>query len=493
MTVCARGGATTTPRAERPTVLSMWVAGFGGERCQECTQSYYGRPPRCTYCDALLTCRARGTCRSVDGSCECRSGFAGKNCEFSDAEDCSGLGRVQRDGSCKCNTGFSGERCLSCDSDSGYYGVPPLCTFCERGDTCSGHGSCTLDGVGGSPCSCHSGYTGPHCQFSDALSCSGGGVVHFNSSAAQPAADPLSSYVCVCEPRYGGAACERCNTEAGYYGQFPNCAFCDAATSCSGHGSCDPESGQCVCEQRFSGEDCGSCHASAPFGYPQCRACSRADLCNGHGRCDADGSCSCDDGWSGERCDSCAEHHFNPPSCKACQPATTCNGTLRAALCRPRVRSHHSPRPSASVRRRPRRVRHRGELPVRRRLLGRELRPRRLRAQAVRAQPRDASRRWHLRLLQQLRLGSRRRQVLWVVRRGPLQLPLVPLLRRHAHVQLARQLQRLRHLRVRGQLAHVPLQSVQDAQTSHRGHAVLGNVDGHVTPGRLRRQQLQHL
>ena len=41
-----------------------------------------------------------------NGTCSCGGGFKGTHCEYSDAETCSGRGRVDSSGSCACDYGF---------------------------------------------------------------------------------------------------------------------------------------------------------------------------------------------------------------------------------------------------------------------------------------------------------------------------------------------------------------------------------------------------
>jgi hypothetical protein len=77
----------------------------------------------------------------------------------------------------------------------GHFGA--TCQACPGGasNSCSSHGSCNQGVSGNGACSCSSGFIGPACQFSNALTCNGHGSVNFNGS-------------CTCETGYSGPSCK---------------------------------------------------------------------------------------------------------------------------------------------------------------------------------------------------------------------------------------------------------------------------------------------
>jgi len=102
---------------------------------------------------------------------------------------------------------------------------------------------------------------------------------------------------CVCDTGYAGAGCDRCAPD--YY-DYPNCFFCVAATTCSGHGTCNGQ-GDCDCDTGYAGGACDQC-APDLYDYPNCVFCQAAVTCLGHGTCNAYGECDCDPGYVGENC-----------------------------------------------------------------------------------------------------------------------------------------------------------------------------------------------
>src|SRR5882672_328245 len=59
---------------------------------------------------------------------------------------------------------------------------------------------------------------------------------------------------CTCNPQYGGTACQACATN--FYG--PLCQFCDASTTCGGHGTCSTATGFCQCAPGYTGASCSA-------------------------------------------------------------------------------------------------------------------------------------------------------------------------------------------------------------------------------------------
>jgi hypothetical protein len=76
-------------------------------------------------------------------------------------------------------------------------------------------------------------------------------------------------------------------------------AVCTSQTDCSVHGSC--VNGACFCDNGFAGETCNQCAANF-FNFPSCTSCNAATTCSGHGSCTATGACACHTGFAGPGC-----------------------------------------------------------------------------------------------------------------------------------------------------------------------------------------------
>eukprot|EP00759_Apiculatamorpha_spiralis_P055642 PhF_6_TR7868/c1_g1_i3/m.11509 len=180
-------------------------------------------------------CAAQGDKGYWDGlNCtSCLTGYYGENCDKPCPYDkCSNRGRCDLTyGLCQCNstllTGMwdGAVGCSACMKD--YYG--PLCTtFCSS-DTCSGHGKCTSSGT----CEC---------------------TVNDGMWSGETCSACLGSYT-------AESGCKKCRV--GFYGD--NCLVaCDAALTCSGHGTCQSITGLCQCfsdskRGYWGGEGCSTC------------------------------------------------------------------------------------------------------------------------------------------------------------------------------------------------------------------------------------------
>lgn len=127
--------------------------------------------------------------------------------------------------------------------------------------------------------------------------------------------------VCVCNVGFVGAGCEFC---APNYYNYPACTFCQAATTCSGNGTCS-SFGSCICNTGITGVSCNQC-APNHYNYPVCTFCQAGTTCSGNGVCTGSGTCACNVGFVGAACDQCAPNYYNYPTCTFCQAGTTCSG-----------------------------------------------------------------------------------------------------------------------------------------------------------------------
>jgi hypothetical protein len=263
--------------------------------CQ-CSFGYVGMDCASKICPN--DCSGHGYCEA-SGTCKCHHGYSSADCSSGECpNDCSGNG-VCVDGRCECNLGFIGKGCAErhCGSEcihgecvhdecvcfKNYVGASCARKICTDGETCNGHGSCTVD----QRCSCENGFIGEFC-------------------AERPCPDNCNSHgvclsgLCKCDFPYEGATCAAkgcdhkcsqhgrcvdgtCVCHPGYSGAL--CLKVKCPRDCSGHGTCGND-GTCQCLGGFAGADCT---------LPRC-----PNDCFGHGRCDSSGEggrgkCHCEE------------------------------------------------------------------------------------------------------------------------------------------------------------------------------------------------------
>ena len=131
-----------------------------GPSCERCRENFFGS--NCElYCDPKVMCSGRGICNS-QGGCWCDAGFG-----YSDEENnkyCLHICQKQTtQSSCKsrgtlCRWSADAGLCLTA-CQRGSFG--PTCTAkCNPDTTCSGHGSCAMDGT----CNCKKNWGGNDCS-----------------------------------------------------------------------------------------------------------------------------------------------------------------------------------------------------------------------------------------------------------------------------------------------------------------------------------------
>ncbi len=366
---------------------------YTGDSCGECADGFQdndGDGLCAPTCDTVqLDCGGFGSCDDSSGTavcaCEghhagdacgvCADGFQDNDADGTCAPDCASsdlhcgsygyCDASSGEAQCVCNPGYNGDQCTTCADgfqDNDADGVcTPTCT--ESGLACGDHGMC--DASGGQPmCACDQGYTGDACdqcadgfQDNDAdgtcaptcdtagLDCGDHGTCDDTSGAA----------VCVCDPRFDGAACDQC--AAGYQDNdadgtcAPNCDT--AGLDCGSYGTCDDSSGEavCSCDSAYVGTQCTSC---AP-GYQDndvngvCEpTCATAGVdCGTHGVCVSSSGtpgCYCDTGYTGSSCGQCDTGYQDndgdgvcAPDCStaglACGNHGSCEDTSGTAIC----------------------------------------------------------------------------------------------------------------------------------------------------------------
>lgn len=281
-------------------------------------------------------CSGHGVCTafvtltgSVQGVCQCASGFGGVDCSGECTQHCSGRdgtanGECQgADGAnlqCKCKLGFSGPGCNDrycpanctgtthgkCENNECLCLSPYSGGACEIDMHCSGNGK-FADGQ----CTCMPGWGGVNCDQPVVCQplCQNGGTC-----VGSPVTEvsQMAHGVCQCPPSWGG----------------PTCSERTCPNGCSVRGLCND--GVCKCYSGFAGDDCsttllcpqnctgthGTCkrdtNRGANFGVCDCTAewtgadCSLIGCpnnCYGRGKC-REGKCDCNPGYTGQSCES---------------------------------------------------------------------------------------------------------------------------------------------------------------------------------------------
>ncbi|XP_014675012.1 PREDICTED: laminin subunit gamma-1-like, partial [Priapulus caudatus] len=213
------------------------------------------------------------TCNPIGGSCSCKPGVFGQQCDRCEP----GYFNMTARGCSPCSCIDLGAQSLVCDYVTGQ-------CVCRPGVSLSGQEN-TLGLPMDKTCrSCLVGYygynTGEGCQE---CSCDEGG-----SESQQCNEDG-----CICKPTIGGARCDQC--QDGYYNYSPlGCMACNCSIAGSLNETCDAFTGTCYCKANTEGVQCDSCvprsfnlHEANPQGCQDC-------FCYGHG-----GNCSSAEGFYG--------------------------------------------------------------------------------------------------------------------------------------------------------------------------------------------------
>ena len=240
----------------------------------------------------------------------CQDGYFGEVCEQNCSKNCKTKGCDIINGSCECKVGYAGDPCTECPSNCsngcndafhcytcnpGFYG-----DFCNQ--TCSVHcarNRCGRDGR----CQCKVGYGGHPCEPCPA-NCDRTG----------------------CDKQL---ICHEC--DGGFYGDYCNLT---CSTNCT-NGTCNRD-GSCYCKKGFDGFGCclenceGGCNDKT-FVCPSCKEGYYGDLCYETCPVNCLGACSRD----GHRCRGCKDGHWGSTCQYECpqECIADCNQDIGSCRC----------------------------------------------------------------------------------------------------------------------------------------------------------------
>ena len=312
-----------------------------------CDSGYTGADCSLPDCSAFGGCKNNGTC-VAGGQCQCLPGFHGSDCSLRSCPNDCGWTHGYCDteaGVCHCKPGFTGADCSERTCALPFPNIPDeaalsvaangdnsskpaslaskrmgevlLTTAVVESRRCSGHGSCSMDGVADS-CECRAPWEGFDCSYrSCPNACSGtNGYCFLGECFCRPgfAGDDCSRRVCPDDCSGHGSCIEgSCYCSAGWGG--PSCASQTCMPhNCSGRGTCQ-EDGSCICNEGFDGVTC------------ELALCKNG--CNGHGICALDGKCRCHQSWQGEDCG----QHVCPGSPTPCSARGVCSSATGTCQC----------------------------------------------------------------------------------------------------------------------------------------------------------------
>ncbi|XP_065226711.1 laminin subunit gamma-1 [Planococcus citri] len=286
-----------------------------GENCDRCARGFYGNALAGTPFDCkVCPCPNRGACTVIGDDdtivcLECPQGYGGLKCEV-----CS-------DGYYGDPTGQNGaiRFCQACDCNSNV--DPNAIGNCNR---TSGECVKCIHNTGGFHCDqCLPGFYGdalaPGKGNCKPCLCNPLGTLELDSGELN--CDQLNGQ-CKCKSHVIGTNCDEC--EPGYFdlNSGQGCQSCNCDPVGSLNNTCDIHSGQCHCRPGVTGLRCDSCliyHYG--FSTEGCKPCECDTIGSKSLQCGANGQCPCLDNVEGRRCDRCKENKFDRQrDCIDCPP-----------------------------------------------------------------------------------------------------------------------------------------------------------------------------
>uniref|UniRef100_A0A2C9JE70 Cubilin n=1 Tax=Biomphalaria glabrata TaxID=6526 RepID=A0A2C9JE70_BIOGL len=271
-----------------------------GASCQDCDNAHFGQN-----CLNSCQCDIHNSldCNDMNGTCSCKAGWAGTNCE-QDIDECainstfcSNLHEVCHNlvgsAECVCESGYyrptMGSACQACDSTHWGQNCSNVCQ-------CDVSNSLDCNDVDGT-CTCKTGWTGTNCS-QDIDECAINSTIC--SNLHEVCHNLKGSAECICQDGFYNStilfSCQACDSL--HYG-----ANCTSVCSChtTNTADCNDVNGTCSCKPGWTGADCSQGCDSLHYGQDctlQCKCqLNNSAVCNS-----TDGHCTCLSGWTGDDC-----------------------------------------------------------------------------------------------------------------------------------------------------------------------------------------------
>ncbi|CAC5394796.1 unnamed protein product [Mytilus coruscus] len=221
------------------------------QSCTVCAEGEWGQN-----CVKNCTCVIANTnsCNKTDGSCNCKTGWEGDNCE-SDVNECSNTTICQANSMCEntngsyvcvCNDGYfnSGDVCKECGSNTFGQNCAQICgCVVTNTDSCN-----NVDGS----CICKTGWNGTTCS-EDVDECKITSYI-CNTTSNSECNNLNGTHECNCVTGYqkiADGSCQEC--DSANYGDS-----CSQACTCivSNTLDCNNVNGSCSCKNEWNGTNC---------------------------------------------------------------------------------------------------------------------------------------------------------------------------------------------------------------------------------------------
>ncbi|CAG2236072.1 unnamed protein product [Mytilus edulis] len=221
------------------------------QSCTACAEGEWGQN-----CVENCTCVTENTnsCNKTDGSCNCKTGWKGDNCD-TDINECDNATICQANSLCE-NTNGS----YVCICNEGYFNSADVCQVCGSntfGKDCAQTCSCVVtntdscNNVDGS-CTCKTGWKGTTCS-SDVDECT---VTHYicNTTSYSECNNLNGTHECNCVTGYqkiADGSCQECDS-ANYGDSCSQACTCIVANTMD----CNNVNGSCTCKNEWKGANC---------------------------------------------------------------------------------------------------------------------------------------------------------------------------------------------------------------------------------------------